>query len=163
MRKAFTLTLVLPALAVFFAGCGAGGSVPTPPACVTSPGIWLTALAEAPDQVLIEDATPIADCLPADQAAAHQEEVGRTVVEVATILARGAKGELAGEAPTGARAAVAAGYLVGALEKAAGESQGIHASLVDRVKSAATNGLDGTGQQVQAAYGVGYEAGLESG
>ena len=61
------------------------------------------------------------------------------------------------------QAAIMAGYLVGAIEKGADETEGIHATLVDRVEAAATNGLAGADQQIQDAYQQGHEAGLQSG
>ena len=164
MRKPFALALILPALALAFTACGSGAKLPTPAVCLTTPGMWMTALAEAPDQVLIEDAAPISDCLPSDQAAAQQEAVGRTAVEVATRLStfvqeNGRNGDL--ESP--AEAALMAGYLVGAVERGAADSEGIHDTLASRVEAAATNGLDGAGPKLERLYRKGYEAGLESG
>jgi len=62
-----------------------------------------------------------------------------------------------------AEAATRAGYLVGALERGAAETGGIHAALVDRVESAATNGLEERPAAVREAYEAGRQAGLESG
>ncbi len=163
MRKTLATALILPVLAVPFFGCGDKVAVPTPPSCLTAPTVWLTALASAPDQVALEKVTPISDCLPENQSAAQQQEVGHTVVEVASILARASAGGVKGEASVGGQAALEAGYLVGALEKAARGSGGIHATLVERVKAAATNGLDEAGPALQAAYREGHKAGLESG
>jgi predicted small lipoprotein YifL len=167
VRRSLAIALVLPALALPFAGCGEKGMAPTPPACITSSGVWLTALADAPKDVALDQSTPISDCLPKDQTAAQQEEVGRTAVEVATQLSRFMK---TGAGPGGqadyessAEAAVMAGYLVGAVQKAAKETEGIHATLVQRIESAATNSLDGASQKLQGAYQRGHEAGLESG
>ena len=56
-----------------------------------------------------------------------------------------------------------AGYLVGAIEKGAEDTEGIHAALVDRVEAAATNGLEGANQQIQGAYQKGYAAGQAKG
>ena len=164
MRKSLALALILPALALPFAGCGSGAGIPTPPACLTTPEIWMTALAEAPDQVLIEGDSKISECLPADQTAAQQEEVGRTAVEVASRLATFTKASgKDGDYESSVEAALMAGYLVGALEKAAEESEGIHATLVSRVEAAATNGLQGASPKIRRTYEKGYEAGRETG
>ncbi|MBN8866579.1 MAG: hypothetical protein J0H98_03400 [Solirubrobacterales bacterium] len=165
MRRSVALALVVPALLLPLAGCSDGRKIPTPPVCLTAPGDWLTALDAAPDQVAIDDNTLISSCLPKDQVPAQQEEVGRTAVEVATQLAAFYKTSGGGQKPLPSveKAALMAGYLVGALEKGAAETQGIHSTLVNRVEAAATNGLDRAGRQVQAAYDKGREAGLESG
>ncbi len=164
MRKSLSLALILPALAILYAGCGSGAKLPTPPACQSTPEIWLTALADAPDQVLIEGDAPISTCLPSDQSAAQQEEIGRTAVEVGTRLSAFTKADGdEGDFESSIEAALMAGYLVGALEKGAGETEGIHSTLVDRVKSAATNGLDGASPKIRATYNTGYEAGLDKG
>jgi len=168
VRRALLYTLIVPALVIGFAGCGDDDEpAPTPAACLTDPRAWLTALEAAPGEVRLEGTTPISDCLPADQPAGLQAEVGGNAVNAATVLAAGnRKGQekvLAerGEAH-GEEAAVRAGYLVGAIERGAEDTQGINATLVDRVESAATNFL-GEGQELQGAYQRGYEAGRESG
>ncbi len=164
MRKSLAIALILPAFALAFIGCSSGAKIPTPAACQATPEIWLTALAEAPDQVRIEGDSLISECLPANQSAAHQEEVGRTAVEVATRLAAFIKTDGAnGDFESSAEAAMMAGYLVGAMTKAEAKTEGIHATLLDRVEAAATNGLDGASKKVQQTYQRGYEAGRETG
>lgn len=164
MRKSLAICLLLPAFAIAFAGCSSGKMLPTPAACQTTPEIWLGALADAPDQVLLEQSTPISECLPEDQSAAQQEEVGRTALDVATTLSASIKKTPeGGEFKTADQSALMAGYLVGALEKGANETDGIHDTLIDRIENAATNGLDGASQEVQGAYQAGYQAGLEKG
>jgi len=168
VRRALLSTLVVPALVLVFAGCGSDDEPdPTPTACLTDPNVWLTALEAAPGEVRLEGTTPISGCLPADQPAGLQAEVGRIAVSAATVLAAGdGKGDekvMAGRGEAhGEEAAVRAGYLVGAIERGAEGTQGINATLVDRVESAATNFL-GDDQDLHDAYRQGYEAGLESG
>ena len=89
MRRSLALILILPVLAVAFAGCSDGRKIPTPAACQSAPAKWLAGLTSAPEQVMIEESTLISECFPADQSAAQQEEVGRTTVEVATALSDG--------------------------------------------------------------------------
>ena len=165
MRKT-ALCLILPVLALLLSACSDGRKVETPVACHATPERWLTALAEAPDQVLLENVTPISACLPADQSAAKQEEVGLTALEVANNLSgtiKASGGVAAGKNPNADRAALMAGYLVGAIEKGAGETDGIHDTLVTRIEAAATNGLDQAGQAIQGEFQVGYEAGRRDG
>ena len=85
---------------------------------------------------------------------------GRVAVQFA-ISQNGAVPKLviAGGSGTEAiRAAIQAGYLVGAMEKGSEGSDGIHTTLVDRVKSAATYRMDDSpGAKVH------YEAGVEAG
>ncbi len=175
VRKTLAFALILPALALPFAGCSDGRKIATPPACLSDSSTWVTALAAAPDQVRISEATPISECLVKDQVAAQQQEVGKTAVEAATRLAAFYKGagktgkqtdtgtKVSGGSASSEQAALMAGYLVGALQKGAGETDGIHATLVNRVEAAASNGLDGADQQVQGAYQKGHQAGLDSG
>jgi hypothetical protein len=61
------------------------------------------------------------------------------------------------------KAAIDAGFLVGAIEKGAEDSEGIHATLVERVRAAATNGLSRASEQVRAHYEAGLEAGRDVG
>lgn len=175
MRRSLTLALLLPAFALSLAGCGKQEPVTTPVACLGGLHQWLSALNEINDtgqtpveaEVNLGGETLISDCIPPDQPAGQQETVGRTAVDVATGLARRTRST--GPPDSDAvwmvplRSAYAAGYLVGALERGAKSSQGIHATLVDRVESAATNGLDARPEALQEAYEEGRGAGLESG
>ncbi len=175
MRRTLAFALILPAIVLPFTGCSDGRKIATPPACLSDAATWVTALSDAPNQVRISGATPISECLVKEQAAAQHEEVGKTAVEVATQLAAFYKGAGKDKKQTGSgekvnqgsasseQAAIMAGYLVGAIEKGADETEGIHATLVDRVEAAATNGLAGADQQIQGAYQQGHEAGLQSG
>lgn len=166
MRKSIAIVLVLPALALPFAGCGDGRQVATPPACMSASQDWITALAAAPDRVLIDQASPISDCLPKYQGAAQVEEVGDTAVETATRLSaflRAGSGQAGDDYESSAEAALMAGYLVGAIEKGAASTNGIHHTLVQRVKAAATNNLGEASPKLRAQYRKGREAGLESG
>jgi hypothetical protein len=161
------LAIVLPTLALAFYGCSDGRKVSTPPACLTAEATWVTALADAPQQVLLDGNTPISSCLPKYQSAAQHEEVGKSAVASATQLAvfykDGGKGKNASPSASARQAALMAGYLVGALAKGAEETEGVHETLVNRVEAAATNGLEDAGQELQGAYQQGHEAGLKNG
>ena len=167
MRKTLAFALILPVILVAIAGCSDGRKISTPPACLAAPEFWLTALSNAPEKVVIEESASISECLPEKQTVANQEEVGRTAVIVASSLAASIKGEprAGGESnsPTAEEAALMAGYLVGALEKGANESGGIHDVMVTRVEAAATNGLDAAGPAARQQYEEGRDAGLAEG
>lgn len=175
MRRSLAIALVLPALAFASAGCGKEEAVITPAACLEGEATWLDALKEVganggrpiEKQVLLGGETPISDCIPADQTAARQQTVGRTAVAAASYLSRAVRNtgyaNIDGEWVSAFDPAREAGYLVGALERGAERSQGIHATLVERVRSAATNGLDRMSENEQNEYDHGYEAGRESG
>ncbi len=166
-RSGFRIaTLLLPAL-ILLSGCGQISSA-TPEACINGPEGWSEALVSAPNPVRIYGEAPISDCLPENQDAGKQATVGEMALRVATGLARaersGGKALPSDQVRlTPVEAATRAGYLVGALERGAEKSSGIHASLVDRVQSAATNGLEERPAAVREAYETGRAAGLESG
>lgn len=152
--------LIIPVLFVSLtlAACGEG-DVATPTACLEGPDKISTALVTAPDQVMIDGTTPISDCLVGDQTTGDLVTFGADAVIVATRLGS----EAGGTGPEAVKAAIQAGYLVGAMEKGAEDSAGIHAALVDRVESAATNELDTSGDGAQVHYDAGLEAGLKYG
>jgi hypothetical protein len=85
-------------------------------------------------------------------------EFGTDAVEVATRLSSEAKRP----GVAGIAAAIRAGYLVGAVERGSEDTEGIHAALVDRIRNAATNGVDRSGA-AESHYAIGYEAGRELG
>jgi hypothetical protein len=144
-------------LSLIWVGCGAD-EVGTPKVCLEGPAKIETALVTAPDAVRIDGTVPISDCLVRDQGSADLVTFGSSAVQVATKLGT----EAAGSGPEAIRAAIQAGYLVGAMEKGSEESDGIHDSLVGRVKSAATYKL-GESPGVQVHYDAGVKAGTEFG
>lgn len=103
--------------------------------------------------------TSISDCLVRNQNEGDLLNFGASITEVATGLGKDSKQP----GPAGLKAAIDAGYLVGAIEKGAEDTDGIHATLADRVRAAATNGLAGATDLKRAHYEAGVEAGKESG
>ena len=170
MRRSCLIALLLPVLAFVVAACGKDEPVRTPVACESGADVWTEALLFR-DSRQLEGETPISACIPPDQTAADQEPVGLIATEVASILAAHLQREVPrlrlaadrayGPGPLGY--AEALGYLVGSLERGSNKSQGIHATLVNRVKAAASNRLDSYPEAVQESWQRGYEAGLESG
>lgn len=156
MRRSLLLPLLL--IPVFAAACGEDDAT-TPVACLEGPAKLETALVTAPEPVLIDGTVPISDCLVKDQPNGDLVNFGSDSVTVATRLGTRAGGSGA-EAIT---AAIRAGYLVGAMEKGAEQTDGIHAALVDRVESAATFRLERSGEGGRVHYDAGLEAGRDTG
>jgi len=153
----WTLAVPIFLFSLVWAGCGSD-EASTPIACLEGPAKIETALVTAPDVVRIDGTVPISDCIVRDQPNGELVSFGSDTVMVATKL-----GAQAGGSGTDAiRAAIQAGYLVGAMEKGSEDTDGIHAALIDRVKSAATYKLDDSpGAKVH--YDAGFEAGQNFG
>jgi hypothetical protein len=103
--------------------------------------------------------TPISECLASNQQAGDLARVGEAMLETATTLSAEAREEDGGDA------AVQLGYLIGAAERGAESSEGIHADLVRRLTVAARYAPDK--EPLSAAfmrsYKAGYAAGREDG
>lgn len=158
MRAAIAVVLASLLAALIGAGCGSQDDS-TPVACLEPPHAYIAALRAAPGEVKISGETPIGDCLAPNQQAGDLANVGSTMVEVATTLNAQAR-----EDP-GGPAALQLGYLVGAAEKGAEETEGIHSDLVRRLTVAARFAPDAAplNAQFRAAYVEGFDAGHEHG
>lgn len=152
VRRSLLLPLLL--LPLLAAACGED-DVSTPTACLEGPAKVETALVTAPEPVLIDGTVPISDCLVRNQADGDLVNFGGDLVTVATRLGT----EAGGSGPEAIAAAIRAGYLVGAVEKGAEQTDGIHAALVDRIRSAAGYRLERAGEGAQVHYDAGLEAG----
>jgi hypothetical protein len=139
-------------------GCGnQDGS--TPVACLEGAGAYEKALREAPGEVLLGGETPISDCLASNQSGGDLARVGEATVETATTLNAEAR-----EAD-GGQPAVELGYLLGAAQRGAEDSEGIHADLVRRLTVAArfAPGKEPLSPQFLSAYREGFDAGRSGG
>lgn len=145
-------------LVAVVAGCGDQDDS-TPVACLEGAGIYEQALAEAPDEVLLEGETPISGCLTRNQTGGDLARVGEAMIEAAAALNAEARAE-----PGGA-ANLQLGYLLGAAERGAGESEGIHADLVRRLTVAAryAPGKEPLSEEFLATYREGFDAGRSGG
>jgi hypothetical protein len=152
-----TLALVLASGSLVI-GCGET-ETETADGCFDGVASFKSSLRQAPGPVLLGGTTSISDCLPKDQSAADLVDFG----EIATQVATETGAAISEGGPDGIKAAIDAGYLVGAVEKGAEDSQGIHAVLVERVRSAASNGLSRASESVQGHYEAGYQAGRDVG
>lgn len=157
MRRS-TLLPLLVALAAS-AGCGSADQDTTPVACLNGANPYAKALKSAPAAVRLDGDVPISDCLVHNQSAGDLTNVGESVVQVATQLNADAR-EKPGAAPT-----VQLGYLVGALTRGAGETQGIHSELLRRVEAAALYSPAGKPppEPFDHRYQKGYAAGRDDG
>lgn len=131
-------------------GCGGDEDADTPTACLEGGAIYLDPQAADP---------AVSDCLTENQAGGELATVGAAMVAAATRLNSEAR-----EDPGGG-GAFRLGYLVGAAERGAAGTEGIHADLLRRLRAAALyspadRGLSAT---VLSAYRRGLEAGLARG
>ena len=115
---------------VALAGCGATDSS-TPVACLEGPGPYLAALERAPGEVKLSDGTPISGCLVENQSGGDLANVGTAMVAATTRLNAEAR------ARPGGAANLRLGYLIGAAERGADGTSGIHADLIRRLTAAA--------------------------
>ena len=156
MRRA-----ALPTLLILIAASGGCGSDEdsTPVACLSGPGAFSTALGSAPAPVRLADDVPISGCLVPNQSGGDLADVGGDLVVVATRLNAAARKD-----PGGA-STVQLGYLVGAVERGAEETSGIHSELVRRLRAAALFGPAGKPPPppFDQAYEKGYAAGRDDG
>ncbi len=150
MRRALLALLALTALA----GCGSTDDT-TPVACLDGSGAYVRALGDAPGEVRLSGEVPISDCLAKNQKAGELATVGAAMVQTATELNGGAR-----ENPGGA-ANLQLGYLLGAAQRGASETGGIHAELVRRLAVAARYSPDNL--PLSPAFTHAYRRGFDAG
>jgi hypothetical protein len=158
-RLALARLLALASLlALAVAGCGRDGDS-TPVACLEGAPAYVDALAAAPGAVRLSDGTPISECLAENQDGGDLAAVGEALVETATGLNAEAR------AAQGGDAALRLGYLLGAAQRGADRSEGIHADLVRRLTVAAryAPGREPLPPAFLAAYRRGFDAGQAHG
>lgn len=147
----------LAALAV--AGCGGGRETDTPVACLEGAKAYERALAKAPGTVALGGETPIEDCLAENQSGGDLTAVGEAMIETATALNAEARQD------PGGQATLELGYLLGAAERGAEETEGIHADLLRRLTVAArfAPGDEPLSPAFMATYREGFDAGRDGG
>lgn len=158
-RIAITLLAALTVLAALLAGgCGREDDS-TPVACLEGPGAYVRALEAAPGQVLLAGETPIGECLGENQQPGDLATVGEAMIEAATELNAEARAEPGGDAGVGL------GYLIGAAQRGAESTEGIHADLIRRLTVAArfAPGKEPLSEDFLDAYRRGFDAGRENG
>jgi hypothetical protein len=154
-----SLVILLAFVVTFAAGCGGGRDDSTPVACLEGTRVYLDALADAPGTVTLDGETPISDCLAENQQGGDLATVGEAMVEAATELNTEARAEPGGDAN------LQLGYLVGAAERGAEETEGIHADLLRRLTVGAryAPGREPLSPAFLATYAEGFDAGRANG
>jgi hypothetical protein len=157
LRTALGLALVA-ALVALLTGCGKSEAT-TPNACFEGAGAYGKALADAPGEVRVGGETPISECLAQNQDPGELAQVGEALVAAATRLNAEARSE------PGGQASLELGYLLGAAERGAGETEGIHSDLLRRLEVAArfAPGEQPLTPSFLATYRKGFDAGKENG
>ncbi|HST68655.1 MAG TPA: hypothetical protein VLI94_03245 [Solirubrobacterales bacterium] len=150
---------LLASLAAIVSGCGGGNDDLTPVACLEGTVAYEKALADAPGEVLLEGETPISECFVRNQSTGDLTRVGEAVIAAATELNAGARQEPGGVAN------LQLGYLVGAAERGAEETEGIHTDLLRRLTVAArfAPGKEPLSEEFLATYREGFDAGRAEG
>jgi hypothetical protein len=158
MRVPFATVLIACLATLFAAGCG-GQDDSTPVACLGGASVYLSALRAAPGEVRVGGETPISECLASNQKAGDLSTVGAALVEAATKLNAEARAE------PGGRASPELGYLVGAVERGAADTEGIHTDLIRRLAVAARFAPDREplSPQFLQRYAEGFDAGKKHG
>jgi hypothetical protein len=156
VRRALAIPAI--ALALLAAGCGGTGDS-TPVACLDGAGAYLGALGGAPGEVRLSGEVPISDCLAENQAGGDLTGVGAAMLAAATKLNAEARVE------PGAGANLQLGYLLGAAQRGAEGTEGIHTELIRRLSAAARYSPDNRPlpPAFYRAYRSGYAAGNDHG
>jgi hypothetical protein len=156
VRRPAPLALIV-VLAI--AGCGSADQDKTPVACLSGPRAFADALREAPGAVRLGGGTLISECIVRNQGAGDLGNVGGTLVKVSTELNTEAR------AKPGGPANVELGYLIGAVNRGAANTTGIHAELVRRLAVAANFSPGGAAlpSAFRREYEKGYAAGKDHG
>jgi hypothetical protein len=149
------IAFVFTAAACFVAvGCGEP-SDSTPVACLEGGGAYVRALEHAPGVVKLRGETLISECLAENQQAGDLATVGAALVAATTRLNAEARAEPGGDAN------LQLGYLLGAAERGAENTDGIHAELLRRLSSAARYSPDN--RPPPAAFLSTYREGFDAG
>ena len=153
-----SLALGLIGLALAIGACGSTDET-TPVACLEGSKAYLQALEQAPDSARLKNGTRISECLTENQGGGELATVGAAMVRAATELNSEAR-----ETPAGP-AALRVGYLLGAAERGAEDTAGIHAELIRRLEAGAkySPGSRPLPRPFERAYEEGFEAGQTTG
>jgi hypothetical protein len=140
------------------AGCGSQEEK-TPDACLQGADAYAKALTVAPAKVRIGGEAPISECLAQNQEAGELATVGEAMVKTAVRLNSEARAE------PGGKANLELGYLLGAAQRGAADTEGIHVELLRRLTVAArfAPGMVPLSSEFLSTYREGFEAGHSSG
>lgn len=157
MRVPIAVVLLL-ALACLVMGCGKQDNS-TPVACLEGADAYVSALGAAPGEVKLGGEAPISECLAENQQGGDLATVGEALVEATTELNAEARAQPGGDA------ALRLGYLIGAAQRGADSTEGIHSDLLRRLTVAAryAPGQEPLSPAFLAAYREGFDAGRAGG
>jgi hypothetical protein len=152
------LAIAALGLGLFAVGCGDDEDA-TPVACRVGAPAYLRALDGAPGAVELGGSTPISGCLVENQTGGDLANVGAAMLAATTKLNAEARATPGGEAN------LQLGYLLGAAQRGAAGSEGIHDELVRRLAAAARYSPDNRplSPTFLRAYRRGYDAGFARG
>jgi hypothetical protein len=152
--RAFT-AILLAALAILVAaGCGEPSDA-TPVACLEGADAYLGALRDAPGAARVRGQVPISECLAENQKGGDLATVGTAMVAAATKLDSEAR------ADPGGAANLQLGYLLGAAQRGADRTNGIHVELIRRLSAAARYSPDN--RPLPPAFARAYREGFDAG
>jgi hypothetical protein len=156
MRRALSASAagIAALLVLLAAGCGSTDDT-TPVACLEGAGAYLRALDAAPGQAKLGGKVPLGECLPQNQKAGELATVGTAMVAAATKLNAEAR------ADPGAAANLQLGYLLGAAQRGADATNGIHVDLIRRLSAAARYSPDN--RPLPPAFLHTYRQGFDAG
>jgi hypothetical protein len=154
MRIRIAIVFAAAATCLLAVGCGEP-SDSTPVACLEGTGAYVKALAEAPGVVKLGGETLISECLAENQQAGDLATVGTDLVTATTRLNAEARAEPGGDAN------LRLGYLLGAAERGAQGTNGIHADLIRRLSAAARYSPDN--RPLPPAFLSTYREGFDAG
>jgi hypothetical protein len=147
--------MLAAALAVLVGvGCGETDDT-TPVACLDGADAYLGALHAAPGAARLRDGVAISECLAKNQQAGDLATVGTAMVAAATKLNSEAR------ADPGGTAGLRLGYLLGAAQRGADRTDGIHAELIRRLAAAARYSPDN--RPLPPAFTRAYREGFDAG
>jgi len=141
----YPLLIVAVAALLAVTGCGSENDS-TPTACLEGPSFYLQ---KGQDGVLISE------CLPPNQKAGDLATVGLAMLRATTKL------NAAARARPGGAANLQLGYLLGAAERGAEETEGIHVELIRRLTAAARYSPDS--RPLPASFLATYKRGFDAG
>jgi len=147
-------TVLVAATCLVGVGCGET-SDSTPVACLEGSGAYVKALGDAPGVVKLGGETLISECLAENQQAGDLATVGTALLAAATRLNAEARAEPGGDAN------LRLGYLLGAAQRGAESTDGIHAELIRRLSAAARYSPDN--RPPPAAFLSTYREGFDAG
>jgi hypothetical protein len=142
------------AIVVLLVGGCASGRDPEPAACRNTAATFVRALERAPASVRLADGTRLSTCVSRARSDADQQTLGNSQTAAADALRARTTGDPG--------AAVALGYLIGAVRAGVAANAGLASELGRKIERAASLDI-GAPQAAAAAHASGLRAGADSG